>query len=571
MTLSLACPDWEERIAARRSLVPAGALGLNPGETSRARAIFDLLRLPDVPGTPMLAEAAGEWFRELVGVFLGAVDPASGNRLIRELFLLAPKKSSKTSYGSALMLTALLMNKRPRAEFLLIAPTQAVAELAFSQAVGMIELDPELRYREAEDKSASGMHVQQHMRCITRWHEGEHRGQLKIKSFDSGVLTGVRPAGVLVDELHEIAKNAQAASIVGQIRGGLLPIPEAFLAVITTQSDRQPAGVFRAELLMARGIRDRERTGSMLPILYEFPRPIARDPDLWRNPENWPLVTPNLDRSVTLPRLVEDFETAEQKGPDEVIRWASQHLNIEVGVGQHSDRWAGAEYWAGAADKTLTLDSLIQRCEVAVVGIDGGGLDDLLGLAVLGREKGTGRWLLWNRAWAHPIVLQRRKSEAAKLRDLSANGELVIVERLGDDIAGIVSIVQQLQGAGLLPEKNAVGLDPVGVKQIVEALRELGLEENVQITGVSQGWKLQGAIKTLERKLAEGGLLHAGQDLMAWCVGNAKVELKGNAITITKQAAGTAKIDPLMASFDASHLMPMVAAPAVSFWERAAA
>lgn len=77
------------------------------------------------------------------------------------------------------------------------------------------------------------------------------------------------------------------------------------------------------------------------------------------------------------------------------------------------------------------------------------------------------------------------------------------------------------------------------------------------MTGVSQGWKLGGAIKTAERKLAEGVLLHGGQPLMAWCVSNARVEPKGNAILITKQASGKGKIDPLMATFNAVTLMAL--------------
>jgi phage terminase large subunit-like protein len=78
-----------------------------------------------------------------------------------------------------------------------------------------------------------------------------------------------------------------------------------------------------------------------------------------------------------------------------------------------------------------------------------------------------------------------------------------------------------------------------------------------KIIGISQGWKLNGAIKTTERKIAGGELKHCGSTFMNWCIGNAKTEPKGNAISITKQASGTAKIDPLMATFNAVSLMSL--------------
>ena len=101
------------------------------------------------------------------------------------------------------------------------------------------------------------------------------------------------------------------------------------------------------------------------------------------------------------------------------------------------------------------------------MGIDGGELDDLLGLAVLGREKETRRWLLWSKAWANPSVLDRRKSEASLLRDFEAAGELVVCTDYGQDIAEITELAQQLYDSGLL---QAVALDPYGVGSIVDAL-----------------------------------------------------------------------------------------------------
>src|SRR6185369_5029760 len=103
----------------------------------------------------------------------------------------------------------------------------------------------------------------------------------------------------------------------------------------------------------------------------------------WKNKEWWPIVNPNMGRSVDETFLENQLIAAERNGPQAEALLASQHFNVEVGLALRSDAWAGATYWPDAADPELTLEELLARSDVAVVGIDGGGLDDLLGLAVI--------------------------------------------------------------------------------------------------------------------------------------------------------------------------------------------
>jgi len=447
------------------------------------------------------------------------------------------------------MLTSLLLNERPKAEFLLIAPTQPIAEIAFNQVVGMIEADARLSRRDS-------MHVQPHLKKVTWLETG---ATLQVKSFDPNVLTGVKPAGALMDELHAVSTNGNADRVIGQLRGGLISQPEGFLTFITTQSERPPAGAFKAELDKAREIRDGKRQGAMLPVLYEFPDDIAADREQWENPANWSMVNPNLGRPVTIERLMADFQTAKDTSEEEFRRWASQHLNVEIGMGLRSDRWVGADYWENCGDKTVTLDAILERCDVVTVGIDGGGLDDLLGLAIIGREKVTRKWLHHGRAWAYSGALDRRKSIAPTLRDFARAGDMTIVDMIGDDISELVDLVERVDRAGLLPEESAIGVDAVGIGQVLDALAQRGLDNNSgkRIVAVGQGWMLTRAIKTLERRLAEGSFVHGAQPLMSWSVGNAKVEPRSNAVVITKQVSGTSKIDPVMALLNATDLMSL--------------
>lgn len=538
-----ACPDWWEKLKRRET--PMVDVPLNEEKARKALAFFNRLRLPDVPGNPKLADACGGWFRDILTAFIASEDPQTKKRIVWELLCMVPKKSSKTTYTAALGLTALYLCDVPNGTMLLIGPSQNISNRLFDQAQGMIRLD---------DKLSKAFKVQDHVKTITRHATGT---SIEVKTFDTSIVTGEIPIVTIIDELHELGKKNGAQQVMQQIRGGGITMTGGQLLMITTQSDKEPAGIWRAEINKARAIRDGKAGAKpiMLPVLYEYPEALQKRETFWRNRENWPLVLPNLGRSIDVDRLADDYENNGSVSPEAEQIWMSQHLNIEIGLGLHSERWVGADHWAGAARPSLTLDEIIQTSDVCVVGLDGGGLDDLLGVAVLGRHADTKVWQHWGRAWADRSVLTTRKSIAPELEDMAAAGELTIVDDLDAEAhPEVVEICCRLRDAQRLPEQDGIGMDPEGVAAIVDALIEAGFAIE-DIRAISQGYKLNAAIKGTPVKLKNKTLVHCDQGLMRWCVGNAKTETRGNAVLVTKAKSGSAKIDPLMALFNAVQLM----------------
>jgi phage terminase large subunit-like protein len=551
MAWSTACLDWADRLKDGRSIIPAPIF---PEQAEIALNVFKQLKIVDAPGSPTFGESCAPWVFDLVASIFGAYDPDSGRRLITEWFICLPKKNSKSTIAAGIMMTAVILNWRQSAEFAILAPTIEVAGNAFAPARDMVKHDEEL-----DDL----LQVQTHVRTVTHRESG---ATLKVVAADSNTVGGKKSVGTLVDELWLFGKQPNAENMLREAIGGLASRPEGFVIYLTTQSDDPPAGVFRQKLQYARDVRDGKIDDPrFVPVIFEHPpEMVARGDHL--KAENLAMVNPNLGYSVDEEFLHREYRKAKEGGEESFRGFLAKHGNVEIGLALRSDRWAGADFWERQGRPGITLDEILDRSEVIDVGIDGGGLDDLLGLNVTGRDKVTREWLTWSHAWAHPSVLERRKAEAARFEDFRKCGDLTIVERVGDDMEDVAEIVKRIEDAGLL---DKVGLDPAGIGGLLDSLIDAGIPEE-KIVAVSQGWKLGGAIKTAERKLAEGVIVHGGQPLMAWSVGNAKVEPRGNAILITKQASGSAKIDPLMAFFNAVSLMSLNPAGAgKSFWETA--
>jgi phage terminase large subunit-like protein len=163
------------------------------------------------------------------------------------------------------------------------------------------------------------------------------------------------------------------------------------------------------------------------------------------------------------------------------------------------------------------------------------------------------RWVVWMHAWYHQSVLDRRKDIESKLQELSGLRLATLTHVPGQDADQMAAAFARVENAGLLYQ---IGFDPNAIGGLLDALLQAGVEPEKMVK-VNQGYKLAGSIRTAERKLWEGVLVHDGNELGNWVVGNAKVVTKGNGLYITKQVSGSAKIDPLIAMLNCVDIMQL--------------
>lgn len=544
-----ACPDWESRIVNRESLIPFDPLF--PDEAVMALEVFKKLTLVDVTGSPKMGDVTAQWVYDFVGAIYGAFDYENNVRLINEAFLLISKKNTKSTIAAGIMLTALILNDRNSAELIIIAPTKEIADNSFDPIRDMIR---------ADDKLKRLIQVSEHTRTVTH---RKTKATLSVVAADTGAVGGKKGAFILVDELWIFGKRANAESMLAEATGGLASFPEGFVIYLSTASDEPPAGIFKKKLDYARSVRDgKVENNSFLPILYEFPQEMVENQD-YLNPDFFYVTNPNLGRSTHLRFLKNEYDKARESGEDSVRIFLAKYLNVEIGLALRTNRWVGADFWLLSAYKDkLNIEKILDLCDIVTLGFDGGGLDDLFGMGVTGRDKhDRSLWYGWNRAWAHPIALERRKEIAPALKDFEQQGDLVIVQNVGDDVRQAGLIARKFYDSGKLPEKQAIGLDKAGMPSLQDGLLETGIPFELLI-GVQQGWALSTHATTLERKIAEGKFFHAGQPMMNWVVGNVKTKVSGNNVLFTKQESGKAKIDPFIAQLNSVALMSLNPEPA---------
>lgn len=506
-----------------------------PETADKYCAIFNDLQIYDLLNTPKIGDLGRLWYRDFASFFFGSIELKNRIRLIQEFFVLIPKKNGKSTISGLIMLTALLTNPYRGAEFALISPSREVTQNAFIPVCEAIRLKQEqgkYLFLEIIDKDDKRYIKDKRTNAV-----------LKVIWANEKIIQGKKFQGVLIDEIalwQKVVKNAHI--ILNEITGNLVNKKDAFLIYLTTQSSEPPQGVFKALLTKARRIAKGglqvAKENNFYPVLYEFSEKEIKE-KAYLLPKNWAKVNPNIGVSVSIDRLKQMQQDAIDAGQAALNEFYAKYLNVEITIADNIGKWQGADFWV-QCEKRITLNQIIEKSDFIYIGIDGGGLDDLTGLAVLGVDK-KGLWRIYCTAYGYKSVLDR-KGLAKRLADFQANGECLIVEKLGDDAKAIADTVHKIVASGKV---NKIGIDPRGIGDILGEIKASGTPETL-IEPVNQGVALMSAERLLTRRLAQNNCIISQSDLMRFCVSNAVVEDRGDDYFLSKKSSQF-KIDPLMA------------------------
>ncbi len=422
---------------------------------------------------------------------------ADGGRRFRRVYIEVPRGSGKSTLSSGVALYCLLADHEPGAEVYSFATTRDQAKIVFGDAKVMAEHNPALRERFGLQVLANALYVP------------STNSTFQAKSAEGSTLDGLNTHLAVVDELHAHKTRA----VYDVVETSLGKRRSSLLWCITTAGFDTSGICYEVRTMCTKVLSRLADDETQFAIIYTID-----DGDDWSSMEALEKANPNWGVSVR-PEVITSLLQKAKTLPSAINNFKTKHLDVWCSA---RSAWLDMRAWKRCETTGLELSDF--EGQPSFIGLDIGSKSDLTVKTYLFpfEEDGKDKYALFCECWLPSKAIET--STNSQYSGWVRSGYIQETDGAMTDLNVIEdSIREDLSRFDV----QAITYDPWQATQLATSLSDEGapmLECRFTVQNVSD------PMKTLEALVIDGRIVHDGNPVMAWMMGNveARIDAKDN-------------------------------------------
>lgn len=422
---------------------------------------------------------------------------AEGGRRFRRVYIEVPRGSGKSTLSSGVALYCLLADHEPGAEVYSFATTRDQAKIVFGDAKVMAEHNPALRERFGLQVLANALYV------------SSTNSTFQAKSAEGSTLDGLNTHLAVVDELHAHKTRA----VYDVVETSLGKRRSSLLWCITTAGFDTSGICYEVRTMCTKVLSRLADDETQFAIIYTID-----DGDDWSSMEALEKANPNWGVSVR-PEVITSLLQKAKTLPSAINNFKTKHLDVWCSA---RSAWLDMRAWKRCETTGLELSDF--EGQTCFIGLDIGSKSDLTVKTYLFpfEEDGKDKYALFCECWLPSKAIETStnsqysgwvRSSYIQETDGAMTDLNVIEDSIREDLSRF--------------DVQAITYDPWQATQLATSLSDEGapmLECRFTVQNVSD------PMKTLEALVIDGRIVHDGNPVMAWMMGNveARIDAKDN-------------------------------------------
>ena len=436
------------------------------------------------------------WQIFILTTVFGWIDDENKRRF-RHVYIEVPRGNGKSALSSGVALYVLAADNEGGAECYTFATTRDQARIVFDTAKSMAQLSPDI-------SREFGITTQAHSVTVLK-----RNSTLMPKSSEGSTLDGLNTHIAVIDELHAHKTRDLYDVVVTSLGKRRQPL----LWVITTSGFDSSGICYEVRTMVTRVLERTVIDDAQFGIIYT----IDKDDD-WRTEKALMKANPNWGISV-MPAEVTRLQKTAMELPSSTNNFKTKHLDVWC---TSAVAWLDMDAWQKCARPGLDLSDF--EGSECILGLDLGSKSDLTAKTYLFpfEENGKLCYALFCDCWLPMKAIET--SPNSQYKGWESMGLIKATEGAMTDLNEIMeSIREDLSRFDV----QKVVYDPWQATQLASTLSEEGapmFECRMTVQNVSE------PMKTLEALVKDGRLVHDGNPVLTWMMGNvvAKTDAKEN-------------------------------------------